>query len=454
MPPHFENLRGDIMLKKIEKSMQRHNIMPKKSVLVGLSGGADSVVLTYAMCELSKKHGFIVYSAHVNHGIRGKEADNDAKFCEEFAKKLGIRHFSKCVDIPAMSEATGESEELCGRRARYDFFSQIMGKEGIEFCATAHHKNDNAETVIMNFLRGTGIAGLSGIPVRRDNFIRPMLDVTREEIEDYCRREGLSYVTDSTNTEVKYTRNKIRNQLIPTIEREFNPNITETLSQNSEIMSIENDYLDTVTRAHMCEVCDNGIEITKLAAMHRAIALRVIRKMIENVIGLADISGAKAEAIFKLALNNETGKTIPVKGDVTARTEYGRLVISETSGECYDFSYPLVIGGSRYIPELDITVTVEPADKITEKGKNVAYMTLPEGEISIRNRRKGDIFYPAGLGGTKKVKEYMINEKIPKNMRSRVGIITINDEIAWLCGYRADERFVFDGKGIKIKITY
>ncbi len=441
------------MLDKIEKDMLNKGIMPQDSVLIGLSGGADSVALTYIIYKLSQKYGFKVYTAHLNHMLRGEDAASDAKFCRDFAESMGITHYEKSADISQISHQTGESEEVAGRNARYGFFNEIMENIGIELCATAHHKNDCAETVIMNFLRGSGIAGLKGIPYKRDNFIRPMLGVSRDEIEEFCKDNGLSYVTDKTNAETKYTRNKVRNLLIPHLQREYNPNLVDTITQNSEVIGYDNDCLQKVADEEFKAVVNNSIEISKLEDMHIAIAMRVVRKMIEKITGLTDISARHIKDILSL---KDTGKSLPIKDDVYARVEYGKLIIDRYKGDCEEFSYKVKVGESVKIDQLGYTVTVEAVTAIKEKGKWVSYLTLPEGvdEVIIRNRREGDVFKPKGMDGTKKVKEYMINEKIPRNMRSRTGIAEINGDIVWIIGHREDGRFSFNGNGIKISVLY
>lgn len=444
------------MLKEVEAMLREYNLLNMPSVLVGLSGGADSVALTYILHKLSQKYGFKVYTAHLNHGLRGADADSDEKFCYEFSEKLGITHFAKSVDIRAISKKMGESEETSGRRTRYDFYNEIMEKEGILYTATAHHKNDRAETIIMNFMRGGGVAGLSGIPYVRGRFIRPLLDVTRDEIEEFCKSEKLEFVTDKTNAEIKYTRNKIRNLLIPQLESEYNPNLVDVITKNGDIMSIENDYMDNVAEKEFLKICDNAIDIKKLSELHTAIAMRVIRKMIEKITGLRDVSACHIKEILTIANGNKTGKSISIKDDVVARVEYGKLIISRDQGDCKNFYYTLNVGESKFIPELGYKVATVRTKDIKDTGKWIAYIELPQDEckIEIRNRREGDIFYPKGMIGTKKVKDYMINEKIPRHSRSRTGIITVNGEIAWIVGHREDERFQFKGNGIKISITY
>lgn len=429
--------------------------MPKNSVLIGLSGGADSVALLHIMCALSVKYGFQVSAAHVNHGLRGDDAVNDEEFSAELCERLGVKCYVLRADVRERAKTNGVSEELAGREIRYDFFTKIMAEQGIEYTATAHHKNDNAETLVMNFMRGSGIGGLSGIPCIRGRFIRPLLGVTRNEIEEYCVENGLGYVTDKTNFENNYTRNKIRNILIPLIQREFNPNFTETVTANAEIIRSDEEYLNDVAKREYDNVVDgDGADIEKLNNLHYAIASRIIRKMIENVCGIADISSAAVSGVGEICKKNKTGLYASVTSGVTARTEYGKLIIERDTGECEDFSYTINIGERVFIPQLGYTVSVEYADKRENDGGRYFSVPYGVGHIIVRNRRNGDVFNPSGMSGMKKVKDYMINEKIPRSKRSRVGIVEIDGKIAWLVGYRSDGRFDFHGNGIKICVMY
>lgn len=443
------------MINKIEKSLRNHGLMPKRSVLVGLSGGADSVALLDIMCKLGEKYDFTVCAAHINHGLRGDDAENDEKFSAELCRRMGVECYIMRADVRKAAETDGVSEELAGRRVRYDFFDKIMAEHSIEYTATAHHKNDNAETLLMNFMRGSGIAGLCGIPYKRERYIRPLLDVTREEIEQYCVTNGLEYVTDKTNFENNYTRNKIRNILIPLIRREFNPNFTDTVTANSEIIRSDEEFINSyAAERYDSIVTDDGADIEELNRLHYAVASRIIRRMIENVCGIADISSAVIKGVHDICTKNKTGLYAPITSGVAARTQYGRLIIEREAGECEDFAYTIKIGESMYIPQLGYTVSVQYADCRQNDGGR--YFSIPDdvGSIVIRNRRRGDVFNPSGMSGMKKVKDYMINEKIPRDKRSRVGIAEIDGRIAWLVGYRNDGRFNFHDKGIKIYISY
>ena len=261
-------------------------------ILVGLSGGADSVCLTHILYTLGERMGLTLYTAHLNHGIRGAEAERDEMFAEEFSRQLGIECFVKHADVKSCARLTGESEELCGRRLRYEFFDELCEKHGIDKIATAHNKNDNAETILMNFIRGSSLAGLCGIPVRRDNIIRPVLCLTRDEITEYIDKNNLKYVTDSTNLEEVYTRNKIRRRLMPEIESDFNPNFISAVVRNSENLQKDRELLDALAN-EAYEKCGNDIEL--LGKQHIYVRHRIIYKMLGECI--ADMSSVYVDAV-------------------------------------------------------------------------------------------------------------------------------------------------------------
>lgn len=440
------------MINRIEKGMKERGLLSISSVLVGLSGGADSAALTHALCLLGKKYNFKVYAAHVNHGLRGETAERDEHFSKDFADKMGIEFFLLRADVKKIAEGEKISEELAGRKVRYDFFEQICREHNIEKIATAHHRNDNAETILMNFMRGSGIAGLCGIPYERGNIIRPLLDITRAEIEAYCKENNLSYVTDETNLQTKYTRNKIRNILIPQIEELFNPSFVSTVTKNAEVLRVDEDYLNSeANRVYDEAVSKNSADVLCLIKQHRAIQLRVIRKMTAEICGTADVTSVVFEDIAELVMKNRTGSSIDVSDGVSARIEYNRLIFERRGQECAEFEYALKPGEEAFIPELGYTVIIEKAD--SRKNDGWEYFSCPaDAVIKIRSRRSGDKFIPWGMRGTKKLKDFMIDEKIPKGERMRTGIITIDDKIAWVVGYRRDNRFRFDNTGIKIKI--
>jgi tRNA(Ile)-lysidine synthase len=219
------------LVRKMINTIEQHNmIQANDRVIVGVSGGADSVALLRALRAVQSNYNLTLIVCHVNHKIRPGAAERDQKFVEELCRELGVECHVKEAHVETLAKEWNMSDEEAGRKVRYDFFNETAGVYGK--IATAHNKNDNAETVMMRFMRGTGLHGLTGIPYQRDNIIRPILDISRDEIEEYLEEIGQTHITDETNLQPIYTRNKIRLNLIPEIQREFNPNFVETLTNN------------------------------------------------------------------------------------------------------------------------------------------------------------------------------------------------------------------------------
>ncbi len=441
-----------MVLNIIKKTIDEYNLFEKgDKALIGLSGGADSVCLTHALFTLGKEMRISLYAAHLNHGIRGGEAKRDEEFARAFCEKIGIAFFSKTADIPAISRASGESEESAGRKARYAFFKEICDKYGINKIVTAHNKNDNAETVLMNFMRGSSLGGLCGIPYKRGNIVRPLLDVSREEIESYCRDNSLEYVTDSTNLSDGYTRNKIRHSLIPMIQREFNPNFVNTVTDNSALIREDSEYIDALAKEAYNKITDgNTADIRAMLSLETPLRRRAARYMLNAVYnGLDGVSSGCVEDILRL-ISNRSGTRINLPRGATARNEYGRLIIERGGpAEIAPYEYTVLCGETKIIKETGTSVTVSYASERKKDG--AVYLGFAdESAVVIRSRRSGDVFCPFGMNGRKKVKEFLIEKKIPKEKRNLIPVIEIDGHIAAVGG-RIDRRFVFHDSGIKIE---
>lgn len=230
-------------------TIKKYNLIENgDSIVIGVSGGPDSICLLHILNKLKNEIGFNIYVAHINHMIR-KEADEETEYVKKFCENLGIVCFIKRIDVVKIANNLKKGTEETGRQIRYEFFNEILKKTNSNKIATAHNNNDKVETIIMNVLRGSGTAGLKGIEAIRENkYIRPLIDVTREEIEEYCLNNNLNPKIDKSNNENIYTRNKIRNIVIPYIKKEFNPNIIKTLNRLSEVATEENEYLNKITQ--------------------------------------------------------------------------------------------------------------------------------------------------------------------------------------------------------------
>ncbi len=408
------------------ETVKSHNLIKKGDrVLVALSGGSDSVALLHMLCDISESCGFTVAAAHINHQLRDT-ADRDMNFCKKLCEDLGIPLKILTADIRTGAKASGMSEELYARGVRYDFFKSL----GYDKIATAHNKNDNAETILFNFMRGASLGGLCGIPYMRGNIIRPLLDIKKSDITAFCEEKGYEFMTDETNLSEIYTRNKIRLSLIPQIERNFNENFVNTVTANSETLSCDEDFL-----SREAEKIYKGEILSEFAkTMHPAILSRLIQLFYKEQAGtFQNLSVTFVKSIILLLQKNKTGSKTDLPNGFTAYISYGRLFI-EKKAETPAFRYKILPNTPIFISEIKKTVTLL-ADK---KGK----IFLPdESGLAIRNRRDGDIFYPAGMSGKKRLSDYFTDKKIPQKMRDEIPILTKNNEIVSIIGYRDDRRF-------------
>lgn len=236
------------MRSEILKTIKKYNLIENgDSIVIGVSGGPDSICLLNVLNELKNELNFKIYVAHINHMIR-KEADEETEYVKSFCKNIEVECFVKRIDVIKISKELKIGTEEAGRKIRYDFFEEVLKNTNSNKIATAHNNNDKVETIIMNILRGSGIAGLKGLdPIRENKFIKPLLEISREEIEAYCEENRLAPRIDKSNNENIYTRNKVRNSVIPYIKKEFNPNILKTINRLSEVATEENEYLDKIT---------------------------------------------------------------------------------------------------------------------------------------------------------------------------------------------------------------
>ena len=395
-------------------------ISDNDSVLVAFSGGADSMCLLHILKSLSYK----VYAAHLNHGLRGKEADRDEKAARDFCFSHNIPFFSEHADISAIAEESGISEETAGRNERYKFFTRITQENNIDKIATAHNKNDNAETILMHIIRGTGTDGLSGIPKMRGNIVRPLLCCLRSEIEDYCNQHNLTYVTDSTNLKNIYTRNKIRLELIPDLSK-YNTNILSALSNLGELALYDKDYFDL--RINDIVGDKTTLCINKISGLENALLFRIISRLCEN----AGIS-PEFKHIKKIAdeiKSKSSGKSFDLPGGFV-ELSCGRITANKLKPNKFSFD---ITSES----EIDINnFHIKASDKIMSD----IYFVLPENlDIKIRSRLSGDKIKVRGM--TKKLSDLFIDKKIPSSLRDTIPILTVNGEIFYVFGIEKSDLY-------------
>jgi tRNA(Ile)-lysidine synthase len=439
-------------------------------VLVALSGGGDSVALLYCLLELSPKMGFSITCAHLHHGIRGEEADRDEAFCRQLCEKENITLFTAYRDIPSLAKERSLSTELCGRQERYAFFEQVCKEYGMTKVATAHHLGDNAETTLLHLVRGAGPEGLRGIDPCRDDLIRPLIRVSRKEIEEFLSSRKISYVSDSSNLYDCYTRNKIRNRVIPVLE-EINPSLGEGIFRMSELMRQENDYMEKVAQQAYREMADENpdqvvISLAPFCKIHPAIRRRILQLAYQKV------TGQKLKSSLVFYTEALAARSIPSKklylGEAVAKIEYEKLIITNKTGENITelYEFEVQIGrenmqishlGYRILAEIVSPEGLEGLKeaKIQKKFKVCLFnYDIICDKVICRNRKTGDSYLPLGGIGRRLVKKMMIDEKIPSDIRGRLPVFTCGEDILWVYGLRMNDNYKItpDTKRI-LKIT-
>ncbi len=432
------------MLTKVKNTIEKYRMLEKgDTVVIGVSGGADSVSLAHVLNCLKEEYDLHIILVHINHQLRGAEADRDEAYVMSLGEKYDcdVRIFS--YDVEKIAKERGLTLEEAGRELRYEAFYKVAGEKGK--IAVAHNINDNCETMLMRFFRGTGIKGLGGINPIRDNIIRPLIEVSRAEIEGYCAENGLEYYTDYTNNIDIYTRNKIRLRLIPFIERELNPNIVNTLYRTSEIMAAEDRFLsDMAQRAYKeCEISPKRISVEKLKKYDPVIQRRIVRLgFVDFSADLHDISYSNVENVLSL-IDKESGRTIELPHGLRAVREQNAVYFCR-SKETKPFSYDINIDEKKYYNELGAYLLL--TDKKCEKNAKLLYtisldydkIVLP---LKLRSRMPGDKIYIAGLHGSKSLKKLFIDSKIPMVERDSIPLLAMGSEVLWISDMKTSDRY-------------
>ena len=435
------------MYNRAVETIKKHNMLVQGDrVVAGLSGGADSCALLHMLSALSKEMELYLYAVHINHGIRGEEAKRDEDFVKKFCSELGIELFVYHCDIPSEAEKRGLGEEETGRIIRYEKFREVFEKVGADKIAVAHNLNDRAETLIMNLCRGAGLKGLASIQETNGDIIRPLIDCDRKSIEKYCEDNSIAYCTDSTNLENGYTRNKIRNILLPWLNENINPAADINIAMASKLIREEEDYLESLALEcyNRIAVNKNGavlIDAESLLKENAVIRRRVIRTGLRNInSGLKDFSRKHVEDAENI-LMGRTGRKISLPGGVTVRKNYDKLEIFTAEKKEESFVYDIEIGKELFIPEtgkyilLSFDKEKKPLTNLCTK--KVDYGKI-KGKIQMRTRQSGDTI---GIrNGRKKLKDYFIDEKIPADERGKIPLLACGNSIV-LAGERLGQDY-------------
>lgn len=439
------------------------------SLVIGASGGPDSTLLVHALKALSarKDLAWKLHIAHLNHGLRGSEADADERFVSDLAEFLGLPFRVERVDLRIRPPQEKGSTEEIARRQRYAMLERAALQAGADLVAVAHHADDNAETILHRICRGTGLRGLAGIsdvrPIRsgsRVRLIRPLLGLRRETIEQLCRERAIHCRVDSSNISPEFTRNRIRNTVLPLLQAQLNPNVSDALLRLAEQARWVGDYLaEAGARAlealQVSEPLQHiALDAPALLAKHRAIQAEVVRRAIMLTAGSEQELGfAHVEAVLRLAADPASGKELHLPGRVVARKQYDRLEFVPLVPEEPPLELPTVLvdcPGLTPLPALNSELLIEEVEVEGATFRGLV-RDLPVGQVwmdyqrlrpplVVRGRRDGDRFHPLGAPGAKSVSDFLIDEKVEPAARGRTGLLCDQDGPVWIMPLRIDER--------------
>lgn len=446
------------MYTKVLTYIRENNLIESGDrILVALSGGPDSVCLLDILIKLKETLNIEIGAAHLNHMLRGDDALGDEDYVRKICKDLDIPCYIKQVDINKYAKENKLSSEMAGRSARYDFFDEIISKHGFNKIATAHNANDQAETILFRLMRGTGLEGLGGIKVSRDNkIIRPILCLSRDEVEAYIEKEGLNPRIDKTNFEKIYNRNKIRLDILPYIKEHFNADIVHTLNRMSALLQKDNEYLEKEAERYYEKYClkeeKHFILKNQLFNEEEAITSRVIRNaLVEYSKSNYDFEMKHISEINYLAKKN-SGKRVDLPNNIYAENIYGDIYIKKRiKKQKLDTQNEIVINKNdidgkkvefyNYKIEFSVIDNKDNTSYKKDSLKKFFDFDLIENSIVIRKRKDGDKMVPLGMKGSKKIKDIFINSKIPKEQRDFIPIIEFDNKIAWLTGIKVSEDY-------------
>ena len=420
------------MLQKLSNHINQNlPFLKDKKLLIAISGGVDSVVLTHLLSTLN----FNISLAHCNFNLRGKESDLDETFVKELGKKLNIETFTIHFKTEEIAYKNKQSTQIAARELRYKWFNKLTNQHGFDYIATAHHADDNLETFLINLTRGSGLNGFTGIPAINKNVIRPFLHFSREEIEDFAKDKDLKWREDESNASTKYVRNKIRHQVIPVL-KEINPSLLESFQQTTSNLLGSQHIIDQTIEDLKKKVVtiDNNVVSIDLSEFHQ-------------------LSNQKAY-LFELLKNFGFTEWNDVSNLITAQT--GKFVLSKThrvlknrdaliiskiepqqEGEYYIHQYDTIVSNpiQLEIKNLDKVFETDKYSIILDKDK----LTFP---LTIRKRKDGDYFYPSGMRGKKKVSKYFKDEKFSLLDKENTWLLCSNQDIVWVIGHRLDNRYL------------
>lgn len=451
------------LLSLVRSTIEKYKmISPGDSVLAGVSGGPDSVALLHLLNRLKEELKFSLFAAHLNHMFRGEEADSDARLVKNLAGQWQLPFLTERFDVPEYLKKSGLSPQQGAREVRYRFFEENAARLGANRVALGHHADDQAETVLMNLVRGAGIAGLSGIPPAREGvYIRPLLNARRKEIELYCHTVGIPYRLDCSNQKKVYLRNRVRLELIPLLEEKYNPAVVDSLNRLASIVRDEDEYLEGHARNALKDILisrEEGkitLSIERMDHYPAAIKRRVIRAAYRELAGHGRPPAFEhVDRVLEMGLGGSYRGTIELPGGILLIKRYRlmEMINIKSPPPVTDYLYTLKVPGFTGIPEISRGILAEILEAEAADPHRLpseeALLDLDrlDGPLYVRRRRDGDVFSPLGMAGKIKLKKFFIGLKVPREQRDAIPIVTCGNDIVWVAGFRPGEPWKVTGK--------
>jgi len=436
-------------VQQVQQTLARYRMVDSLDhVLVGVSGGADSTALLLVLREL----GCNLAVAHLHHGLRGEEADEDEKFVEGLASALELPCFTHHVSIAER----GGNVEAEGRDARRDFFQSLSREHGFTKIALAHNREDRVETFLLHLMRGAGSEGFVSMAPVIGTTIRPLIETPRAEIENFLKDRNQPWRTDRTNSDISFSRNKMRHEIIPQLSSSFNVRLVDGLSRTLSVLQDEDQWMSAMAETWLAQHDgDKGIDVAALRITPPALARRVLRTRLRQAGShLIDLTFDHVEAIRRLLDDGKSGKVIPLPGGIVAAREFDRLVFLNREEPAKAFDYTLPIPGTIHIPELGQTFRAECVRNLEDVGSPGPGRVFVDGSrleayVNIRNWKPGDYYKPAGWPAGK-LKKLFQRARVPRSKRCRWPVFVTNATIVWVASFPVSREFVPGGHTEKI----
>jgi tRNA(Ile)-lysidine synthase len=443
-----------MFLDHVKRTIDYYHLLDRGDrLIVGVSGGVDSMVLLHLLNVFRKQFDLSLIIAHVNHGLRPKESEAEAELVQKESERLGLTFEYGLFNAEEFQKTRGISLQDAARRIRFHYYNVLLQKYSANKIALGHNADDQVETVLLRLMRGSGLKGLRGIlPIREGRVIRPLLEVWRREIESFAEEMKIPYLLDSSNLKENYLRNRIRLTLIPLIEKEYQPKFKGVLLRTSAILREENDYLERGAEEAYHKIVQEekdalSFNLSQYQSLHPAIQWRVLQKMWGGM-DIEAREGTEVDPIYEKLGQPNPSFLLELSHGISLEKRYDRVTMKKGWAKLVPpFEVELISPGRTYIEEIKRAIVVEEVCRI-DKIKDIHrlpdmalldYQNL-QFPLRVRNFRPGDRFQPLGVRGTQKLKEFFIDHKIPRFERAGIPLLVSGEMIAWVVGHRINDR--------------